>query len=440
MIRRFLAAVIIPAALLTGCDLLNPARPTPHDDTNLFGNLIEVFQDEGEPEAWWMRMRIGLPRAFTRAEAAEGKPTPTMEEGMVADVRVTADTVVLVGSRPGSIEDINPGAEVVAIPVAGSTRMIGTSNITIEADYVTDFETYRRWQLPGLATEGGSSGAVQDPARINSAGVEGSPVPVGDGSVLYFSARLRLPAHPDGQWFGARRDGMVEPGPDAPVVERSYRTELGESGWSRPALVAFHGLDGEAVVRISWVSSDETRCLVTVVDFEGRSWVGAASRASSGSRWGEVEVLPELINENPGDAVYLAGSATKIVYAASLVGSPTSDLMLLDPGVAEMPQLLTPPINSPASEWAPRVGPSNELFFVRGDRQMMMVGGVVQPVGIPVPHRAAVSQAAPTLDGRWIFFCLPDYTPGELDQDIYVSRWLGEDRLGEPIAADDWRP
>jgi len=439
MTRRILVPVLLLVLALGGCDLLNPARPTPHDDTNLFGNLIEVVEDEGEPGVWWMRMRIGLPRAFARAEAAEGKPTPTMDEGTVADVRVTHDTVVLVEGQPASISDINPGTEVVVIPVAGSTRMIGTSNITVEAGYLTDFHTFRRWQLPGLGSTQAPD-SREDPGVINSSGVEGSPVPVADGSVLYFSARLRLPISSDGGWLGARRAGMVEPDSDAMVVERSYRTELEESAWSQPELVEFPGLDGEAVVRISWMSNDETRCLVTVSDFEGHSWVGSSERSSARAGWGMVQEMSQLVNENPGDAVYLAGSTTKVVYVASMTGSPSTDLMLLDPGVAETPQLLTPPINSADSEWGPRVGPNNELFFVRGDHQLMMDAGTVRPVGIPVPHRAAVTQAAPTSDGRWIFFCLPNYTPGELDQDIYVSRWMGENRLGEPVPVDEWRP
>jgi hypothetical protein len=440
MNRRVLLAALFLAVTAGGCDLLNPARPTPHDDTTLFGNLIEVWQEEGETTVWWVRMRIGLPRAFARAEEAEGKPTPTMEEGTVADVRVSTDTVVLVAGRPSSVDDVDPGTEVVVVPVAGTTRMIGTSNITVDAEYLTDFETYRRWQLPGLAVPGEGEGGVEDPTAVNSAGVEGSPLPVGDGRVLYFSARLRVPPVPGGRWLGARRDGMVEPGPDSPVVERSYRTELGESGWAPPELVRFANVDDQAVVRISWIAEDETSCLVTVVGFDGTSWVGSAGRATPDSGWGEVRPLDLLTGENPGDAVYLAGSATKIVYAASLPGSPTGDLMLLDTGAAEEPQLLTPPINSVASEWGPRVGPGNELFFVRDDRQLVMAGGEIRPLAIPTAHRVALTQAAPTSDGEWVFFCMPRYTPGELDQDIHAARWLGENRLGKPIPVDRWRP
>jgi hypothetical protein len=86
------------------------------------------------------------------------------------------------------------------------------------------------------------------------------------------------------------------------------------------------------------------------------------------------------------------------------------------------------------------VGPDNELFFVRGDRQMMVAAGEVRPVRLPTPHRTVVSQAAPTGDGQWVFLCQPRYTPGELDQDIYVARWLGENRIGEAMSVDEWRP
>ena len=214
MTRRLFSVVSL-MVVVAGCDLLNPARPTPHADTNLFGNLIEVRADEGGADEWWVRVRIGLPRAFARAESGEGKPTPVVEQGIAADVLVGADTVVLADGGPVFIEDIPPGSEVVVLPVPGSTRMIGTSNITVEAHYFLDFETYRRWQLPGLAVEDDDVPA-QDPDRINSAGVEGAPVPVGDGTTLYFTSRLRAPARPDSGWLGARRDGLLEPGPDQP--------------------------------------------------------------------------------------------------------------------------------------------------------------------------------------------------------------------------------
>lgn len=440
MLRRSAGTLLLIAVALAGCDLLNPDRPTVHGDTTLFGNLLEVQRAEGDDEAWWAKVRIGVPRAFAKAEAAEGKPTPTLEEGLVADVRVTSETVVLANGSPAFVEDIAPGSEVVVEPIPGSTRMVGTSNMTVEAEYLTDFETYRRWQLPGLAMPGDQLDDAEDPSRIRSAGVEHAPIPVGDGSVLYFAARLRPPAMSGGRWLGARREGLTEPGPNEPAVERSYRTELTESGWSPPQPVRFDGLDEAIVVRVSWVSSDETNCLVTVVSPDGVSWIGRSERQSAAAPWGPVVRIDALGEGNCDDGVYLAGSRSKIVFAANWAGNPQSDLVLYDPTVAETPQLLTPPINSAASEWGARVGPKNELFFVRGDRQMALLGGGVQEVRLPTPHRAVVTEAVPTADGTWVFLCRPEYWPVELDQDIWVARWVGGGRLGEPVPVDDWRP
>ncbi len=440
MLRRTIPLVLFMMVLGAGCDLLNPARPTPHADTNLFGNLIEARSEDGETEAWWVRVRIGLPKAFAQAEAGDGKPTPVVEQGMVADVLVTTETVVLGGGVPVFIEDISPGSEVVVVPTPGSTRMVGTSNITVEASYLMDFDTYRRWQLPNLAVDQDGVVPVQDPSRINSAGVEGAPVPVGDGHTLYFSSRLRMPSSPDGAWIGALREGMGEPGPENPPVERTYRATLHDDGWSPPELVVFPDMDGLVMVRVTWVSSDETRCLVTAMGSDGSPWVGQSERESAGDRWGEVQRLTGLGDGSPRDAVFLAGSLTKIVFVDNLGGNPSTDLLLLDPGVAETPQVLTPPINTTASEWGPRVGPGNELFFVRGDRQFMVDGGAVRPVAGPARHRAVITQVAPANDGAWVFLCMPNYTPMELDQDIFVAPWIGENRLGPPVPVDDWRP
>ena len=385
-------------------------------------------------------MRIGLPKAFARAEAGEGKPTPVVEQGMVADVFVTTDTVVLGDGVPMFIEDISPGSEVVVVPVPGSTRMVGTTNITVEANYFMDFDTYRKWQLPALVMDGDEPAPIEDPSRINTAGIEGAPVPVGDGRTLYFTSRLRAPADPNGVWAGARRDGLVEPDPDTRPVERTYRTSLTENGWSHPELVVFPGLDEMAVVRVTWLDGDETACLVTVMNADGGHWIGQSERNSADDPWGELQRLTGLGDGVPRDAVFLAGSRTKLVFSDSLGGNQNTDLLLLDPEVSDTAQILTPPINTAANEWGPRVGPANELFFVRGDRQFMVDDGAVRSVAIPARHRAVMTQAAPTADGEWVFLCMPNYTPVELDNDIFVAPWIGENRLGVPIAVDDWRP
>lgn len=445
MLRRGTLAIVVAAlCAAAGCDLLDPDRPTIHGDTTLFGNLLGVEPAQGEADAWWAKVRIAPPRAFVKAEASAGEPTPTVEEGLVADVRVTTESVVLVDGAPVFIEEIAPGTEVVVQPVAGTTRMVGTSNLIVEAAYLTDFDTYRRWQLPGLESPEAEAAPEEETSRIRSAGVEHAPIPVANGTILYFAARLRAPAKAGEPWLGARREGLSEPEPGAPAVERSYRTELTDSGWSEPELVRFEELDDAVVIRVSWVAPDESLCLVTVATVDGRSWIGRAERpkggGSWGPTWGRVVPIEALLDGNPDDGVFLTGSRSKIVFTANWGGNPSSDLVLYDPSVAEAPQLLSPPINSPAAEWGARVGPDNQLLFVRGDRQMLFAGGELTELRLPTPHRSVVTEAAPTSDGEWIFLCRPSYRPVELDQDIWVARWLGAGRLGEPVPVDDWRP
>jgi hypothetical protein len=188
------------------------------------------------------------------------------------------------------------------------------------------------------------------------------------------------------------------------------------------------------------VSEDETACLVTVASLEGSSWIGRSERPSKGASWGEVARVEALGEGSAEDGVYLAGSASKIVFTANWAGNPQTDLVLFDPNVSDTPQLLTPPINTPASEWGARVGPNNELLFVRGDRQLALVEGTLRQVRIPTPHRAVVTEVAPATVGEWVFLCRPSYQPVEVDQDIWVARWVGGGRLGEPVPVDDWHP
>jgi hypothetical protein len=59
---------------------------------------------------------------------------------------------------------------------------------------------------------------------------------------------------------------------------------------------------------------------------------------------------------------------------------------------------------------------------------------------LPGPHRVFFTQAAPTSDGRWVFFCMPKYRALELDQDIWVAQIGNDLAIGEPVPVDDWRP
>ncbi len=437
--RRALAPVIVLAIALAGCDLVNPERPTPQPDVTLFGNLLEVAEPTAAGGAWTATLQVGVPRALAAARQADGQATPAVEKGTVAEVTLDGDTVVLVGGRPGRLADLNSGAEVVAVPVPGTTRMAGAARIFVQAAYFMDFDTYRRWNMPGLEETEASPPPVEDPARINTAGIEDSPVPVGDGRVLYFSAHLRLPEQPTGPWLGARRDGLVEPAKGSHPLTRSYRTELGADGWSAPELVMLTGFDAASSVRVTWMSDDETRCLVTVEPPDQAPWVGAASRADRRQPWDTIEALAPLGAGDSADGVYLAGSKTKIAFASTRAGASGSDLYLWDPKQADIPQPLDPRINTPGDEWCPRVGPQNALFFCRGDRQLTLSGGTVHPVRLSGPFRREATQAAPADGGKWLFMVVPRYTPVETDLDIVVVPMASDGALGEPIPVDDWR-
>lgn len=430
--------LLATAAMLTACDLLDPARPMTHPDTEVFGNLIDLEQVERDGPAWLARVRVGMPRAFLRAEQHDGRPTPSLEEGLVADVLVTSDTVVLAQGAAAPLENIALGSEVAVVPIVGTTRMLGTSNVTVEARYFTDFESFRRWQLPGLARPDDVEVVRDDPRMINSDGIERAPVPLANGRVLYFAARLRSPVSGN-EWLGARRDGLPQPSEGEVSVERVYRTELADDGWTPPAPVVFDGLEDAASVRLTWIDEDETSCLVTVENADG-TWAGAAERPASEGPWSSIERLAGLGEVATSDAHFLAGSRTKMVYVVQrLAGAPT-DLWLFDPAVENSPMPLQPEVNTPASETSPRVGPANELFFTRGDRQFVLAAGTLWQLVAPGPHRTVITDAAPTGDGTWVFACIPNFRPIELDQDIYVAPWLGDGRIGAPIAVDDWRP
>jgi hypothetical protein len=75
---------------LSGCDLVDPARPTQVKDTEIFGNLLEVTRSDEQPTTWTATVQGGAPRVLRAAEEEQGKPTPSVEKGLVATVTVTA--------------------------------------------------------------------------------------------------------------------------------------------------------------------------------------------------------------------------------------------------------------------------------------------------------------------------------------------------------------
>jgi len=435
-----IASITLMAIVLvfgTACDLVDPARPTVQPDADVFGNLLGAERSPDDPSQWIVRIQAGAPRALRAAEEEMGRPTPTVEKGLVVTVTVGPDAIVVVGDQPARLDEIDPGTEVVVIPIAGTTRMLGSTDLHLEAATVMDFATFRRWRLPNLASS--EDVVAEDPAMINSDGVEIAPVPVGNGGVLYFAAHLRPPAKEGDDWHGAPREGLVIPGEDVGARERSFRTELAGEGWTQPRLVRFPGLEEATRVRVTWVDDDETVCLVSVTAAGELPWVGRATRSGPSAAWSKPERL-EFLGDDSQDGVYLTGSRTKIVFASMRGDRERSDLFIYDPKNEDSPMQLEPQICTFGSEWSPRTGPQNELFFCREDRQLIFKGGQVRALRLPGAHRVFFTQAAPTSDGRWIFFCMAKYRALELDQDIWVAR-IGDDlAIAEPVPVDDWRP
>jgi hypothetical protein len=438
MMRRAGAALLmVLLVLVAGCGVVDPTRPTTQPDTEVFGNLLDVERNPDDPGTWTARIKVGTPRSVRSAEEEVGNPTPEVEKGLIATVAVGPESVVVVDDRPALLEDIDPGTELVVLPVAGTTRVYGSDDLRLEASTVMDFATYRKWRLPKL--EAGNEPEDDDPSLINSTGAEIAPVPVAAGTVLYFSAHLRPPATAVVGWHGAAREGLVVPEEGVAAVERSYRSEIGEDGWSAPELVRFPGLDDAIQVRVSWVGADDTVCLVTVVKAGEAPWVGRSTRARATAAWGAPERL-DALGGDAREAVYLTGSQTKIVFVSSRGAGGQSDLLLYDPKVEESPLPLEPQICTFGNEWGPRTGPQGELLFSRADRQLIFRGGQVRALRLPGPHRVQFNQAAVSDDGRWLFFCMPTYRSPEFDENIFVASFGGDLSIGEPVPVDDWRP
>jgi len=428
--------VLVSMVAVAGCNMVNPDRPVPQPDTTIYGNLLGTSPAADQPGTVIVQLKAGAPRLLIKEQKTEGRPTPAVGGGVQVKATAGPDTVVVLsGGR--SLQDLPAGTEMVVIPVPGTTRMVGTEKILVDAGYLMDFDSYRRWRLPKLE-QGAEPAPLEDATRINSAGVERAPVPLAGGKVLYFTARYRRPWKAGGHVFGARRPGLPDPEQGGAIVSRPYRTELGKDGWSEPTPVVFPGFDEKDSLEVSWVDPAETRCLVTVTPPDGVPWVGVASRASKKAAWSAIERMTELGTEDARDGVFLAGSSKMVVFASGRSGS--SDLFLLSPKKSAKPMPLDPRINTPGTEWCPRVGPKNELLFCREDRQLLYVGGVVRPVVLPGPFRKVLTEVSPTRDGAWAFFCRPGYTPVDQDQDIWVARWSADGKLGEPVAVDDWRP
>ena len=424
-------------SVLGGCDLVDPMRSTPQADTETFGNLLEAAPDPSREGAWIAKIRVGVPRALGRSDDA--RPTPDVAGGITAVVVVTADTVVVVDDRPVALMDIGPGTEIVAIPVPGTTTMVGENEIHLEAAQLMDFGSYARWRLPKLQLAGGPAEVIEDVDRINTAGVEGSPVPVGDGTILYFSGRLRPPELPGGAWIGARRDGLTPPAEGERSFDRSFRTELGDDGWSTPELVVIPGTEPHEHVKLTWVSADERRCYVTVSDPDGSPWVGVSERAGSSAAVGRDRSNG---GHRRGGRLRCRGH-DRLAEQDRLRHDPERKRRSLPlrsghrvrrssfrrrstPAVSNGGPGSVPPTSSISSA-------AIDSFASKGDGSTRCV--------FPDPTGRCSSRRLPRLTARYLFFAAPKFRPIDFDLDIQVAahprRWDAR-RAAMPV--DEWRP
>jgi hypothetical protein len=435
--------VLVVAALAAGCGMQDTNTPVPQPDSLILGRISAVKEVGGEPGVWLVEIKEGLPEQMQSAMRREGRPVPALDKDVSVRVRVTSDTVCVAGLRAGDLDDFRVGQEVAVNPVPGTTTMTGTKLITADAAELYLFSAYRLRLLPrSLGSLPAEVAAPSDPRRINSAGLEMTPLPVQNGKVVYFAAGL-LPGVPLGgneaPPVGAVRPGMRESsGALAPWAAggfRSYRVAWAGRGWDEPRPVDFPDLPASAKARVTWVKDDETACLVEITGADGSRQLLAAQRAGVAEPWRKLEKLTLPGGPSTGDGQRFGKLLKALVWTA--YDASGSDLWLSMEG--KPGQMLEPRINTMGPEFAPRVGPNTTLYFCRADRQLLFAGGVVQEVRLPGAQRRPLLEAAPTHDGSLLFFRVPRFTPGALDWDLAVAAREGSG-WGNPVLLDDWKP
>ena len=424
---------------LAACGGQNASTPVPQPDTVVFGRVAEIHQVADTPGAWDVDVRTGLPETLQTVMRKEGKPIPELEKDLTTRVRVTADTVCVSGLRPGTLASFRQGQEVAVVPQPGTCAMVGTKLFLATAAELYTFSAYQLRYLPRTLEQVPDEVSDRaDPSRVNSSGVERTPLPLDGGRVLYFSAGLLPPVGPQGAPRGAVRKGMRQgeaPAPWALGGYRPYRTAWNGKAWGEPTPVELPGLAPAASARITWMDEAETDCLVSVEQAGAPNRLMRSRRGTARAPWGALEPVEQAAGESVGDGQFFGKADGSLVW--TVYGASGSDLWLAPAGKAGQP--LEPRINTLGPEWAPRVGPGTVLYFCRADRQLLFAGGVVREVRLPGPQRLPLLEAAPTADGEWLFFTVPLYTPGQPDTDVAVAPRDGKG-WGAPMLLDDWRP
>jgi hypothetical protein len=440
--RRLLLMLAV-AALVVGCGMQDTNTPVPQPDSLILGRISVMREAPVGSGVWEVEIREGLPEQMQAAMRREGRPVPALDKDVTVRVRVNGDTVCVAGLRPGDLDQFRVGQEVAVNPVPGTTTMTGTKLITADAAEFYLFSAYRLRFLPhSLDSMPEGVTAPADPRRINSAGLEVTPLPVQGGRVVYFAAGL-LPGIPLGgreaQPVGAVRAGMRERSGDlvpwAVGGFRPYRVAWGERGWEEPQPVDLPDLPASAKARLTWINDEETACLVEVTQADGVRQLLSGQRASSKAPWGRLERLELPGGPSIGDGQRFGKLLKALVW--TVYDATGSDLWLSTEG--KPGQMVEPRINTMGPEWSPRVGPNNTLYFCRADRQLLFAGGVVQEVRLPGAQRRPLLEATPTKDGALLFFRMPRFTPGALDWDLAVASRAGSG-WGKPVLLDDWKP
>jgi len=418
------------------------STPIPQADTVVFGRIAAVREVAGEPGVTEVDVRASLPDRLREVMEREKRPLPALDQELLVRVRVSAETLCVADMRAVDLAAFQVGEEVTAVPRPGSSAMVGTTLLLLEAAELYRFPDYQLRALPRtLAALPAEVALPDDPRRVNSAGTERSPLPLAGGRVVYLAAGLLPPLAERGTARGAVRAGMTEAGGAlAPWAAaggyRPYRVAWTTAGWGVPEPVALTGLAPDESARVTWVDEAETSCLLEVERPGGERALLAASRAASGAAWGALAPVTVEGGGSVGDAQRFGSRGGALVW--TLYDAAGSDLWLSLQGQAPGP--VDPRINTLGPEWAPRVGPRNALYFCRAGRQLVFSGGAVEEVRLPGAQLRPLLEAAPTADGRALFFRVPRFVPGEPDWDIAVAERGSDGRLGSAVALDAWRP